>query len=310
MRILLLYVKQDIFESPAQVIVNTVNTVGVMGKGIAKKYKQLYPDMYKQYRNYCEQGLLDIGKLWLYKDEKKWILNFPTKKHWRNPSEIEYIEKGLAKFVTTYEEKGIYSISFPQLGTGNGGLDWNTEVKPIMEKHLKDLPIDVFVHIVDGSEAFSEHKNIKETKKWLRKQPSTLSAEFVWEDLLQVVRNTDLKTFGWSVDIIIGDEKEEQKLLIHNLDDKIEFNKDDFFDMWIKLRDFGYVFSRDLPVNYREKNRSNNILRFLTMLPYIEPIKSINHQEQIITGVAIKKINLPDGEQSVSSQEQTELIFG
>ncbi|OJF94697.1 macro domain-containing protein [Alkalibacterium sp. 20] len=155
---MLLYVKQDIFESPAQVIVNTVNTVGVMGKGIAKKYKQLYPDMYKQYREYCEQGLLDIGKLWLYKDENKWILNFPTKKHWRNPSKIDYIEKGLKKFVSTYEEKGIYSISFPQLGTGNGGLDWETEVKPLVDKYLKNLPIDIFVHIVDGSEIFSDYK--------------------------------------------------------------------------------------------------------------------------------------------------------
>ncbi|SFC10318.1 O-acetyl-ADP-ribose deacetylase (regulator of RNase III), contains Macro domain [Alkalibacterium subtropicum] len=307
---MLLYVKQDIFESPAQVIVNTVNTVGVMGKGIAKKYKQLYPDMYKQYRHYCEQGLLDIGKLWLYKDEKKWVLNFPTKKHWRNPSEIEYIEKGLAKFVSTYEEKGIYSISFPQLGTGNGGLDWETEVKPLMEKYLKNLPIDVFVHIVDGFETFTEHKNIKETRKWLRKQPSALSAEFVWEDLLHIVTHADLKIFGWSVDSLVGDEKEESKLLIHTRDDNIEFNKEDFFDLWIKLRDFGYVFSRDLPENYREKNRSTNILRFLTLLPYIEPIKSINHQKQITTGVAVKKINLPDEEQSVSSQEQTELIFG
>lgn len=114
---MLLYVKQNIFESPAQVIVNAVNTVGVMGKGIAKTYKKLYPEMYKQYRYFCEQNLLETGKLWLYKDDKKWILNFPTKEHWKNPSKIEYIESGLKKFVETYEEKGIYSISFPQIGS-------------------------------------------------------------------------------------------------------------------------------------------------------------------------------------------------
>lgn len=90
----LLYVRQNIFESPAQVIVNAVNTVGVMGKGIAKQYKQLYPEMYKQYRYFCEQDMLEIGKLWLYQDKSKWILNFPTKKHWRSPSKIEYIELG------------------------------------------------------------------------------------------------------------------------------------------------------------------------------------------------------------------------
>lgn len=74
------YVKMDIFESPAQVIVNTVNTVGVMGKGIAKKYKVLYPEMFREYQKFCEMKLLEVGKLWIYKSENKWILNFPTKK--------------------------------------------------------------------------------------------------------------------------------------------------------------------------------------------------------------------------------------
>lgn len=73
------YVKMNIFESPAQVIVNTVNTVGVMGKGIAKQYKTLYPEMFKEYQKFCEAKLLDVGKLWIYKTENKWVLNFPTK---------------------------------------------------------------------------------------------------------------------------------------------------------------------------------------------------------------------------------------
>lgn len=128
---MLVYVNQDIFKSPAQVLVNTVNTVGVMGKGIAKRYKEVYPEMYNQYRDLCENNLLQIGKLWLYKTDTKWVLNFPTKKHWRNPSKLEYIESGLQKFVSTYEEKKITSISFPQLGVGNGGLDWEKQVKPL-----------------------------------------------------------------------------------------------------------------------------------------------------------------------------------
>jgi len=148
---MLLYVNQNIFESPAQVLVNAVNTVGIMGKGIAKKYKELYPEMYQKYRYFCKNNMLETGKLWLYKDETKWILNLPTKNHWRNPSNIEYIELGLKKFVETYEEKGIHSISFPKLETGNDGLDWDSEVKPLFEKYLRPLPIDVFVHIVDKS---------------------------------------------------------------------------------------------------------------------------------------------------------------
>lgn len=141
------YVEMNIFDSPAQVIVNAVNTVGVMGKGIAKQYKTSYPEMFKEYKKFCEEQLLEVGKLWIYKTEDKWILNFPTKDHWRNPSKIEYIEKGLQKFVDTYKEKEIYSISFPALGCGNGGLNWEYEVKPLMEKYLESIDIDVFIHL-------------------------------------------------------------------------------------------------------------------------------------------------------------------
>lgn len=87
------YIQGDLFTSPAKVLVNTVNTDGVMGKGIALKFKKLYPDMFKKYQSFCDNKLLDIGKLWIYYSPNKWILNFLTKKHWRNKSEYEYIEK-------------------------------------------------------------------------------------------------------------------------------------------------------------------------------------------------------------------------
>lgn len=143
--IVIKYIKGDIFSSPAQVLVNTVNLDGVMGKGIAFQFKKLYPDMFKKYQMLCEKNMLDIGKLWLYKSEEKWILNFPTKRHWRNSSKLEYIEEGLKKFVATYKEKNITSIAFPKLGCGNGGLDWEV-VKPIMDEYLKNLPIDIYIY--------------------------------------------------------------------------------------------------------------------------------------------------------------------
>ncbi|UZJ63192.1 macro domain-containing protein [Sphingobacterium sp. KU25419] len=90
--------KGDIFSSDAQTLVNTVNCVGVMGKGLAKSFKEKYPKMYSEYTKICKQGLLDIGKLWLYKTERKWILNFPTKYDWRQPSELHYLEAGLENF--------------------------------------------------------------------------------------------------------------------------------------------------------------------------------------------------------------------
>ena len=116
--------------------------------------------MYKDYRMYCEKGLLDVGQLWLYKSDNKWILNFPTKKHQRNASKIEYVEEGLKKFVATYQEKGITSISFPQLGCGNGGLDWEKQFKPLIEKYLKNLPINVFIHIYSEANTNMERMNV------------------------------------------------------------------------------------------------------------------------------------------------------
>ena len=145
------YVDYNLFDSDAQVLVNTVNTVGVLGKGIAKEFKKQYPDMFERYKELCEEEKFDIGNLWPYNipDSDRLILNFPTKKHWRSRSKVEYIESGLRKFTQTYEDKGITSISFPMLGSSNGGLDWETEVKPLMEKYLKDLPIEVWVHEYD-----------------------------------------------------------------------------------------------------------------------------------------------------------------
>lgn len=142
------FINGNIFNTKAQVIVNTVNCVGVMGKGVALVFKLRYPKMFDIYQDYCTQKFIGIGKLWLYKAEadKPWVLNFPTKFHWKYPSKIEYIEKGLIKFVETYKEKDIHTIAFPLLGTHNGGLD-KQEVKNLMNKYLgkcTDLSIEIY----------------------------------------------------------------------------------------------------------------------------------------------------------------------
>lgn len=143
---MIIYTHGNIFNGPTQTIVNPVNTVGVMGKGLALQFKNMYPIMFEKYRNACSSKLLEVGKLMLIKDYKHWILLFPTKEDWRNPSKIEYIEEGLKKFVATYETKGITSISFTRLGCGCGGLDWD-DVKPVMEKYLQPLPIVVYTYL-------------------------------------------------------------------------------------------------------------------------------------------------------------------
>lgn len=142
---MLTVLRGDLFQSDAQTIVNTINCVGAMGKGIALEYKKKYPEMYVKYVSLCKNKQISIGKLWLYKTDTKWILNFPTKDDWRNPSKIEYLVLGLEKFVSTYKEKGITSIAFPLLGANNGGLDPKLSLE-IMVRYLKDLDIDVYIY--------------------------------------------------------------------------------------------------------------------------------------------------------------------
>lgn len=153
---MLIYRRTSIFESTAQTLVNTVNCVGVMGKGIAREFKRREPAMFKAYKNICDQKLLAPGKLWLWRGTDSWVLNFPTKVHWRNPSRIEWIEAGLDKFVASYERQGIREVSFPRLGCGNGGLDW-TDVRPVMERYLSPLPIPVYIHDYTVDIGLPEH---------------------------------------------------------------------------------------------------------------------------------------------------------
>lgn len=159
-------IKGNIFNTKAQTVVNTVNCVGVMGKGIALVYKLRYPQMFEVYQDYCKRHLISIGKLWLYKGDivDPWVLNFPTKVHWKYPSKIEYIEQGLRKFLDTYEDRGITSVAFPMLGTHNGGLDVDT-IRSLMVEYLSQCNIPVEIYDYDPTASDDLFESFKE--KWL-----------------------------------------------------------------------------------------------------------------------------------------------
>jgi len=144
------YKTGNLLESDAEALVNTVNTVGVMGKGIALQFKNMFPNNFKLYAKACENKEVIIGKLFVTEEEsllggKKIIINFPTKTSWRKPSEYNYIKAGLPELVRIIKEKGIKSIAIPPLGSGNGGLDWN-KVKVILEKHLENVNCDINIY--------------------------------------------------------------------------------------------------------------------------------------------------------------------
>lgn len=170
------HIKGNIFNSKCQTIVNTVNCVGVMGKGIALVHKLRYPKMYEEYKEHCKNKLIKTGTLWLYSKQENapWILSFPTKAHWKYPSKIEWIEEGLQKFVETYEKKGITSIAFPLLGTHNGGLNTN-EVIQLMNMYLGKCSIDIEIYDYDPNapdDLFTLFKT-----KWLATDEKTISKE-------------------------------------------------------------------------------------------------------------------------------------
>ncbi len=140
----------NLLDSEAMALVNTVNTVGVMGKGIALQFKNMFPNNFRVYAEACKNKELVVGKLLVTEDEtmllgKKMIVNFPTKTHWRLPSEYEYIEEGLSELVKIIKEKNIESIAIPPLRAGNGGLYWN-RVKNILEQRLAGLSCDIYIY--------------------------------------------------------------------------------------------------------------------------------------------------------------------
>ena len=137
----------DMFASRLQTIVNTINCKGVMGAGIALRCKQLYPEVFTDYKERCNAKSVSVGEPYLYRRvQQPWVLNFPTKNHWRTPSKLQYITDGLRYLAAHYEEWGIISLAFPALGCGNGGLQWS-EVGQEMYHVLKDfaIPIEIYV---------------------------------------------------------------------------------------------------------------------------------------------------------------------
>jgi O-acetyl-ADP-ribose deacetylase (regulator of RNase III)/uncharacterized protein YwgA len=141
----------DLFSSETQTLVNTVNCVGIMGKGVAQEFKKRYPAMFADYAYRCARKQVRLGEPYLFKDPTgRLIVNFPTKDHWRSPSRLIDIESGLDFFLGHYREWGISSIAFPPLGCGNGGLHWS-EVGPLIFDKLHRLSIEVEVYAPNGT---------------------------------------------------------------------------------------------------------------------------------------------------------------
>ncbi|WP_242883409.1 type II toxin-antitoxin system antitoxin DNA ADP-ribosyl glycohydrolase DarG [Actinomadura litoris] len=145
----------NILDAKVEALVNTVNTVGVMGKGVALQFKQAFPENYRAYKQACDHGDVHLGRMFVYDmgklDPPRYIINFPTKGHWRSRSRLSDIEQGLANLARVLQEYEISSVAVPALGCGNGGLRWGT-VRPIIIEALSELEgIEILLYPPTGA---------------------------------------------------------------------------------------------------------------------------------------------------------------
>lgn len=277
---MLQFIQSSILDSQAQTVVNTVNTVGVMGKGLAHAFREKYPEMFKAYKNLCENNQFSVGQLWLWRESNQWVLNFPTKKHWRYPSKLAYIEAGLAKFVANYESRGIREISFPRLGCGNGGLDWK-EVRPLMERYLGDLPIPIYIHDFEADIGSPEHK-----LSFMRK-PYRRNFDALLEDLRQICSESagHFKTIANNSPFIaVVTTENNLKFTDSKSGTNITVTSDELYEAWVMLMNGPLVESRLVG---EAKNASEYLLSLLASLPYARAVQLVNKIGERSVGIEL-----------------------
>lgn len=265
------YVIGDIFRSPAKVLVNTVNTKGVMGKGLAKDFKALYPEMFLAYQRLCDTRKLDVGQLHLFCTANKWILNFPTKKDWKHASQPAYIEAGLKTFANGYGRMNITSIAFPQLGCGHGELEWEADVQPLMEKYLAPIPIQIFVHLYRKDVFPKEHHDLSSTKAWLHSEPESLGFQEVWDDLVANVRHSSRFTTADGNAFAVAVSRDPEEALVLEGVAALEIAKDTWLDLWQYFRSAGFLTADGLPEGLQKD--ADKIFALLGALPYVSRVQ-------------------------------------
>lgn len=168
------FIKGNLLEADVEALVNTVNTVGVMGKGIALQFKEAFPNNFKEYARACKSGELQPGKLLVFKEMtlqgEKIIVNFPTKTEWYQKSKYEYIEDGLKALAVAIDTYNIKSIAIPPLGCGNGGLKWEN-VKPLIEKYLQHF-VNVQILVYEPNEKVKELLKKQKIKREAKLTPA------------------------------------------------------------------------------------------------------------------------------------------
>ena len=198
----MIYYKQgNLLDAPVEALVNTVNEVGVMGKGVALMFREEFPESSKTYQKAAKAGEVRVGHVFMTKGDyltgPRWIVHFPTKKHWRHPSKIEWIRAGLRDLVRMVHERQIRSLALPPLGCGNGGLDWDV-VRHEIEAALEAVP-DVDVHLYEPTHIYQN--TLKAAGVQGLTVPRALIAELIrrYEILGLGCTNLEVQKLAWFV---------------------------------------------------------------------------------------------------------------
>lgn len=229
------FMQGDMFGARADAIVNTVNCVGVMGKGVALEFKRRWPENFDEYRELCQRKALRPGKVFVHqnsdmldRDSWRFLINFPTKDHWKQKSKIEYIDKGLDDFLVQVGNHGIKSVVLPPLGCGNGGLDW-LEVRSLIVRKLSSVD-SVKFFVFEPSEkasAATPGKAKARTTKNAEKNGS-VKMEMTFERAVLVKAFGDLSDyFGGNLTRIVM-QKIVYFLQAMGVDYKVTFAKNEF----------------------------------------------------------------------------------
>jgi O-acetyl-ADP-ribose deacetylase (regulator of RNase III) len=270
------YVYGDLIYSPARVLINPVNTVGAMGTGLANDFKRFYPAMFEQYRVLCQTDKFEVGNLFLYRTAHKWIVNFPTKKHWRAGAKLEYIEAGLQKFAAQYAELNITAVSFPLLGTGSGGLQ-PAEVRPLMEAYLGVLPIMVYIHLYKQDDPFeTEGRNLRTMRAWLNAQPQVVTFDEFWREIAAAVKKyPELKRLdtGETFQVNATPRKGAQRISLKIMqgDHKpIFIPETQLQDLWQYFQRAGYALPQNFPGGL--ESYAPFLVALLAKIPMLRPV--------------------------------------
>ena len=193
----------DILKSKAQTLINTVNCVGVMGKGIALEFKNRFPDMYDDYVQRCQQGEVKPGVPYFYKTLfPPQIINFPTKDHWKSISKLSDIEHGLKHLFEHYREWGVASLAIPPLGCGNGQLEWRV-VGPLIYRFVKDMAIPVEMYAPYGTHPkeltveFLAQGADRHAEPAIKNGQSALNP--AWVGLVEILSRIEQQPYHWPV---------------------------------------------------------------------------------------------------------------